>query len=271
MQSLSQIREHEYKDLFDLSGEVAVVTGGAGGIGSCIALAFAKFGTDVVIVDKVLDGTEELAEKISDIGRRVLVKKVDVTDPEEVEILVDSVMNEFGKVDILFHTVGGTFRKPALETTLEEWNKVIETNLTSTFLCNRAIGKVMVQQRKGKIINVSSCASFFPYPGRCAYAASKAGVNQLTKALALEWAEYNVNVNAIVPGLTKHAKNADFFSNTEVRKKMISKIPLGRLGEPWDLVGASIFLASKASNWVTGQILAVEGGRIISDFSSELQ
>lgn len=269
MRSQFQTRESESRDLFDLSGEVAIVTGGAGGMGSHIALAFASFGADVVIVDIVLEGTEELVRKISSLGRRVLVRKVDVTNPQEIENLIDSVMDELNRIDILLHTVGGTFRKPALETTPGEWNKVVEKNLTSTFLCNRAVGKVMVKQRKGKIINISSCSSFFPYPGRCAYATSKAGVNQLTRALAIEWAEYNVNVNTIVPGLTKHTKNADFFGDLQVQEKMVSKIPLGRLGVPQDLVGASIFLASKASDWVTGQALVVEGGRLITDFYPE--
>jgi NAD(P)-dependent dehydrogenase (short-subunit alcohol dehydrogenase family) len=257
------------ESLFTLRKQVALVAGANGGMGRHLAKAFADFGADVILADTDIDGLEPVVEQIKNIGRSVLVKNVDITDPKQVDSLVDEANNTIGPVEILLNTVGGPLRKPALEISLEEWNKNISLNLTSAFVCCQAVGKTMVKRKKGKIINISSCAAFFPYPGRSSYSSAKAAINQLTRSLALEWAPYNIHVNAIVPGLTRHEKNIEFFGDPKARRNMSGKIPFGRLGESSDLIGPAIFLASAASNWVTGQCIGVEGGRLISDFYSE--
>lgn len=260
--------ELEFSDLFSLKGKVALITGGAGGMGSFFSFAYAQFGADVIVADIITKETDELKQVIEDLGRRCVVKKVDVTDEKAIKELMKEIKSQFGKLDILLHTVGQTFRKPAVETSVEEWNKILNMNLTSTFICNKAAAKLMFPEKRGKIINISSCGSFFCIPERTAYNVAKAGVNQLTKILALEWAKYNINVNAIIPGLTEHFRNTNdpVFQQGDRRKNAVNKIPMGRLGTPSDLVGAAIFLASKASNWVTGQSIPVEGGRLISDY-----
>lgn len=246
---------------FDLSKKVSIVTGGSRSIGLALATVLANAGSDVVIVNRNASGGDEAARKIRENGSSAISIPADVSRKDAIEEMVEKTLEQYGRIDVLVNCAGVIVRKPAIETTEKDWDYTMGINLKGLFLCCRAVGKQMIQQKRGKIINISSVAATFGLMNRAPYCASKAGVTQLTRALSLEWATYGICVNAIGPGIIRTVLNDPYIkSDPERYEKMIQKIPLGRFGKPEDLAGAALFLASNASDYLTGQTLYVDGG-----------
>jgi len=248
---------------FDLSGRVAIVTGGSKGLGSGMAYALAEQGADIVIVSRNQAEGELVAAKIREMGRKSMALSVDVQDISSINQMVETVTKEFGRIDILINNAGVGITKFALEVTEEEWDKVVDTNLKGVFFCAQAVARVMKEQKYGKIINISSLAGLKGSNAMAPYCASKAGIINLTRALAKEWARYHINVNAIAPGYIKTALNEEELSNESFRNKLFSALPIQRLGELDDLAGTVVLLASEASAYITGQTIIIDGGRLI--------
>jgi NAD(P)-dependent dehydrogenase (short-subunit alcohol dehydrogenase family) len=251
--------------IFDLTGKVAIVTGGGSGIGRRLSEGLVQFGASVVVADINLSGSIHTVDLIAGQGGHGKAIEVDVTRTEDAKRMVEETTGEFGDLDILINCAGINIPKPALEFPEEDWDQVLDTNLKGSFLCCQTVGKIMISQRRGKIINIASQMGLVGFPDRAPYCASKGGVIQLTRALAVEWASYNVNVNAIAPTLTitpmAESGLKGGFGDPVFRGEFVRTIPLGRAGHPDDLVGAAVFLSSKASDFVTGHILVVDGGR----------
>jgi len=243
-----------------LSNRVAIVTGGSRGLGKGMALALAEAGADVVVASRTLSALKEVSSEIKDKGRKSLAIELDVWDLSSINQMVGKVLDEFGKIDILVNNAGMNIRKPTIEVTEEDWNKIVNTNLKGAFFCAQAVGKVMIKQRRGKIINIGSLTSKVAFPNMAVYAATRGGILQLTKTLAVEWAKYNINVNAIGPGYFKTSQTAPLFADKQWVEETLKKIPLGKTGLPKDLEGTVVFLASEASDYITGQMIFVDGG-----------
>ena len=244
----------------DVKGKVALVLGASRNIGRALALGLASAGADVVAASRSVNDLESVAAEIRGIGRKALVQPVDVTKAGEIRAMADQAMAAFGRIDILVNNAGININKAALDMTEEDWDLVVDTNLKSYFLASQAVGRFMVKQRKGKIINISSTFGLVGFEKRSAYAASKGGVGQLTKVLAIEWGPHGVNVNAIAPTATRTSINEELFANEAWQKWMLERLPVKRFCQPVDLVGAAVFLASDASDMVTGITLPVDGG-----------
>lgn len=250
-----------YENIFRLDGKIAVLPGGAGGIGSALARGLAEYGADVVIAGRSLDHARRAADEVATTGRRAVGMTVEVTDPESVDRLFRQVQEEFGRVDVLINCAGTQYEAPAQDFPIAEFERVMDVNVKGTFLTCQAAGRIMIAQGGGSIINLSSVRGQLAIRrGYAAYTPSKAAVNNLTRQLATEWAPYNVRVNAIAPTFIETPLVAEMLANEEFRRSLTQRIPLGRVGTPADLVGATIFLASPASSFVTGHILLVDGG-----------
>ena len=250
-------------DLFDLTGKVAIVVGGAGGIGHAQALGLAEAGADVVVASRKLEHLEPVVKEIKAKGRKALAVTVEVTDEKSVAAMVDSVLKKFPHIDILVNAHGLALRKPAESFPIDEWQQVMDINTRGTFLTCQAVGRVMIKQKSGRIINLSSVRGRYGLPANyAAYCASKGAVDTLTRTLACEWAKHNVLVNAIAPTIveTPLTLTPESLLNPDFAKYMKSRIPMGRWALPEDIVGATIFFASKASSFITGQILYIDGG-----------
>jgi len=245
---------------FDLSGKVAIVTGAGRGMGCHIALALAKYGSDLVICSRTTSELEKTKEEIERFGRKVLIHRMDVTKIPEIHFMVEESLMTFGHIDILVNNAGVNIPQSAVDVTEETWDQIIDTNLKGLFFCAQAVGKVMIQQKKGKIINISSQSGSVGLPQRAAYCSSKGGVNLLTKVLAIEWAKYNIHVNAIAPTYIETPMTKPMLEKDEFRNYVLENIPLGRVGKPEDVIGAVIYLASEASSMVTGHVLLIDGG-----------
>jgi len=245
-----------------LSGRVAVVTGGRRGIGKAIALALAQAGADVALGDRTVDDgqLEAAAAEIKKLGRRALALQVDITKKTEVDNFVQAVVAEFGAIDILVNNAAMNIRAPLLELGEDGWGKVIDTDLKGCFLCAQAVGRVMVEQRRGNIVNIASTAAKHPTPEMGAYCIAKAGVVMLTGVLAVELAQYNIRVNAVAPSMVKTKFSQPLWSDPETLKEIEAGIPLGRMAEPGDIVGSVLFLASDAAGYITGHTIVVDGG-----------
>jgi NAD(P)-dependent dehydrogenase (short-subunit alcohol dehydrogenase family) len=244
---------------FDLSGKVALVTGAARGLGREYALALAKYGADLVVCD-ILPEVENVKPEIEKLGRRVLIQKVDLCKIPEIYAMVSESVKEFSHIDILINNAGINIPQWAVDVTEEAWDKVITLNLKALFFCCQAVGKVMILQKKGKIINISSTMGSVGLERRAAYSSSKAGVNLLTKVLAIEWAPYNINVNAIAPTFVETPLTKPMFEEQGFRESVLREIPMRRIAQTKDITGAVIYLASEASNMVTGHVLLIDGG-----------
>ena len=249
-------------DLFDLHGQVAIVTGGNGGLGRGMALGLAAAGANIVIAARDQAKTASAAAELRQThGVQVLELRVDVCQEADVAAMVESTMKTFGRLDILINNAGTNVRKRAAELTAADWQMVIDTNLRSAFLCSQAVYPVMVRGGGGKIINNGSMFSLFGGSHVLAYAASKGGVVQLTKSLAVAWAPDNIQVNAILPGwLHTDLTEGAIQQLPGLYDRVLSRTPQGRWGQPEDLAGTAVFLASRASDFVTGVALPVDGG-----------
>jgi NAD(P)-dependent dehydrogenase (short-subunit alcohol dehydrogenase family) len=251
-------------DKFNLEGKVAVVVGGTSGIGRSIALGLADAGADVVPTSRQEQKVKQTAKDIEKRGRRSLVVAVDATRRDEVEALTEKVVERFGHIDILVNSAGAIWVGSFEEMPDEEYDKVMDTCLRATVLTCQIMGRVMIKQKSGKIINISSMAALWGQPDILPYCASKGGVIQFSRGLAVEWAKYNIQVNDIAPGLFVTPLTEDIFTEPVMNRRLKEKTPMGRLGELDDLQGAAIFLASPASNFITGQTIRVDGGLFIN-------
>lgn len=245
---------------FDLSGKVAIVTGASRGLGQEFGRALAAAGADLVITSRSLDSLAKFQSEIESLGRRALPLELDVQSYDSIQQMADAARNAYGQIDILVNNAGCNVRKPALEVTWEDWNLVLDTNLRGTFFVAQAIGRGMVEQGSGRVINIGSVTSVAGYAGLGPYCASRGGVKQLTMSLADDWGPSGVTVNCLAPGWFRTEQNKVLYENQEWLDYLVDRIPLRRPGQPGDLSGAVVFLASDASQYVTGQTLLVDGG-----------
>ena len=248
--------------LFDLSGKTALVTGAGRGIGKAIAVTFAEFGADVLICSRTQADLDDTAEKISHHGPKAYPFVMDISSLADIRRETKKALDRVDKIDILVNNAGTNVPKKALDVTEKEWDLIHNTNAKGLFFLTQEIARGMLDRRSGKIINIASNVGLVGMAERSPYVASKGAVVLLTKALALEWAPFNVQVNAICPALIKTPMVAARLTDPEFMKNMISKIPQGRAGEVDDIVGAAVFLASDASNFITGHALSVDGGYV---------
>ena len=251
----------DIKNMFNLKGQVAVVTGGGGALGSAMALGMATYGANVVVTGRTLSTLENTVNKIKELGVESLAVACDTSKKDEVENLVKATMAKFGKIDILVTSAGIAKRFPAEDFPVDEFDQVMDVNVKGTFLCCQAVGRVMKEQGGGKIITVSSVRAFAGHPGGyAAYGTSKGAINALTVQLATEWAKYNINVNAIAPTILWTPLTQQVLEDDKLKQIFLSRIPMGRAAQTDDMVGTTVFLASAASNFITGQIVYVDGG-----------
>ena len=247
--------------MFDLTGKVAVVTGGGTGLGKIIAKAYVDAGASVVITGRRENVLKEATSEIGGGGDKVLVVKADVTRREDVDNLTERALSKFGKVDILVNNAGINIVKPLLSLTEDEWDAVVDTSLKGYFNCCQAIGKGMVERQSGSVINMTSVFGLVGLMNLSPYSTSRGGIVQLTKALAVEWGRYNVRVNAIAPSYIRAGMALrDIEADEKILKQNLRMIPMGRGGEPHEIAGPAIFLASDASGFVTGTVIPVDGG-----------
>jgi len=248
----------------DLTGRTAVVIGATSGIGRAIAIGLAEAGADVVPTGRREKLAREAAEEIVGRGRQSLAMTADVSNEDSLQALADAAIRKFGKVDILVNAAGRTTRRPTLEVSDAEWNEILDTNLTGMLRACRVFGRHMIERGYGRIINIGSLTSVVALYEVAAYGASKAGVAALTKSLAVEWAPHGVCVNAILPGVFRTALNEGLLDGTERGRELLMRTPIKRFGQPEELAGAAVFLASEAAGFVTGHLLAVDGGFLAS-------
>lgn len=245
---------------FALNDQVAIVTGGNKGIGRTISLCMAQAGAEVVVTGRTKHELKDACTDIERLGKKALWVEMDVRNVMDVKRMVAQVLEAFGRIDVLVNSAGISHVLPAEDHTEEIWDTIIDTNLKGVFLCSQAVGRQMIEQEGGSIVNISSQAGTVGLLNHVAYCASKGGVNLLTKVLALEWAPHNVRVNAVAPTVIRTPMTDKVFADKDVRAELTAKIPLGKFGEPEDVAGAVIFLASEASAMVTGHVLLVDGG-----------
>jgi NAD(P)-dependent dehydrogenase (short-subunit alcohol dehydrogenase family) len=247
-----------------LEGKTAVVIGGTSGIGRALSLGLAEAGADVVASARRKENVEETAAEIEARGRKTLRQPSDLKDRNSLEDLLATTLKAFGKVDILINCAGKIKRTPTLTVPEEEWQDILDTNLTGTLRACQIFGKHMLDRGCGRIINIASLNSFVALNEVAAYAASKAAVASLTRSLAVEWSKKGVLVNAIAPGVFRTALNAELLDSTPRGKELLMRTPMGRFGKTEELIGAAVYLASDAASYVTGQILVVDGGFLAS-------
>lgn len=244
-----------------VDGQIAIVTGGGGGLGTLAACALAEAGADVVVAARSLEKCEATAQRVRALGRRALALSVDVTDPAQVDAMVAQTLAEFGQIDILLNNAGITSPHPFGEGSDEEWLRVIDVNIKGTYFCTRAVVPHMKARRSGRIINMGSILSKVGFANRSAYTASKSGIAHLGQSLAIELGPFGITVNTIGPNVTVTDLNREMIKKQpELYDPLLRRIPLGRLGQPGDIAGALVFLASPAAAFITGQTLYVDGG-----------
>ncbi len=248
---------------FGLDGKVALVTGAGRGLGRAMALALAQAGSDLALVSRTEDELREVSNKVKSLAekRKVLLFPADLALSDEIPRLVENILAEFGRIDILVNNAGRNIRGPAEDLDIRDWDAVVDLNLKSSFIMAQAVGRIMIRQGYGKIINTASLTSFIGLPDMVAYCASRGGIGQMTKALAVEWAQHGVRVNAIAPGYFLTKLTEPLFQDPKRKEWILSKVPMGRTGDAEkDLSGVVVFLASPASDYITGQIIVVDGG-----------
>jgi NAD(P)-dependent dehydrogenase (short-subunit alcohol dehydrogenase family) len=264
---------------YRVDGKVAIVTGAGRGMGKAIALTLAEAGADVVVVARTAKQIEQTAEEIRKLGRKALAIPTDVAREDQVKAAVEQTISQFGKIDILCNNAGIVLfkpvavlpgvRLPAWETagdnwdkpcTLDDWHRVIDNNLTSAFLFAQAVGPHMMRQKKGKVVITSATGAEEGFPYLSAYCVSKAGLSEFTRCLAAEWGPFNINVNAVAPGMIITSMSQCWVEDAKIREHLLKLIPLGRLGEPRDVALLALFLASEASDYISGQVFTIDGG-----------
>ncbi len=250
--------------IFDLTGKVAVVVGGTSGIGLAMAIGLAEAGADVIASSRRQEQVDETATAIEATGSKTMRITSDVANRASLQALCDAVIKQFGQVDILINCAGKIKREPTLTVSEETWDDIFNTNVTGTLRACQIFGKAMLERGSGKIINIASLNTFVSLKEVTAYAASKAAVGALTKSLAVEWSSQGVNVNAIAPGVFRTALNQKLLDESERGKELRMRTPMNRFGKTEELVGSAIFLASDAANFITGEILVVDGGFLAS-------
>ncbi len=248
------------ENFYDLTGKVAIVTGASRGLGQYFGRALARAGADLVITSRKAESLEPFKAEIKALGRKALPVQLDVCNYESIREMTESAYEEYGKIDILVNNAGCNIRKRALDITWDDWNFVLDTNLRGTFFVAQAVAGKMIPRRYGRIINIGSVTCVFGYSGLAPYCASRGGVKQLTMSLADDWGMYGITVNCLAPGWFKTEQTAVLYENKEWVDYLCDRIPLKRPGQPNDLDGAIVFLASDASEYITGQTLLIDGG-----------
>lgn len=243
-----------------LEGKVALVTGASKGIGRAIALAMADVWADVIATARTEEELRELCDAIREKGRRAEYIVADLRSTEEAKAMARKALEIFGKVDILVNNAGVSYPQPALETTEDRWDETFQINLKSLFFITQIIGKAMVEQGGGKIVNIASQAGLVGLEDHAAYCATKGGLILLTKVLAIEWGKYKINVNAVAPTIIMTPMAEKAWADVKKREEALKKIPIGRFGQPEDVIGAVIFLASPYADLITGAVLPIDGG-----------
>jgi len=246
--------------LFDLGGRVAIVTGTSRGLGQYFARALARAGADLVLTSRRREDLTPFQAEIEALGRRAVALELDVRDRESIERMAAAAEAAYGHLDILVNNAGCNVRKPALDVTWDDWNLVVDTNLRGSFFVAQAVARRMVARNYGRIINIGSVTSVAGYAGLGPYGASRGGIRQLTMSLAHDWGKHGVTVNCLAPGWFRTAQNNVMYEDEAWVEYLVERIPVGRPGEPADLDGAVVFLASESSRYVTGQTLLVDGG-----------
>jgi NAD(P)-dependent dehydrogenase (short-subunit alcohol dehydrogenase family) len=246
----------------DLSDKVAIVTGGGKGIGRAIALGLAASGARVVVAARTTSEIESTAEEIRAAGGQALAKTTDLTQGAQIQDLVDATLRTYGRIDILVNNAARSFFRPLMDLREDGFDKIFDANVKAVFLLSRACAKVMMEHGGGRIVNITTTGAERGGPMMGIYHASKAALKMLTMCMATEWAPMNILVNAVGPGMTKTQFSQPIWANPEIEKMIVSKIPLGRLGEPADIVGAVLFLCSEGANFITGQTIYVDGGML---------
>ena len=248
------------ESMCDLSGQVAIVTGTSRGLGQYLARALAKAGADLVITSRHRDSLSEFEAEIRGLGRRVVCLELDVRDQESIKTMVRATEAVYGQIHILVNNAGCNVRKPALEVTWDDWNLVLDTNLRGSFFTAQAVARGMIEHGYGRIISIGSVTSVFGFAGLAPYGASRGGIRQLTMSLADDWGRHGVTVNCLAPGWFRTEQNKVLYEDPEWVAYLVDRIPAKRPGQPHDLDGAVVFLASEESRYVTGQTLLVDGG-----------
>ena len=246
--------------MFDLSGKSIVVTGASRGLGQQMSRALARAGADLVITSRRLASLAPFADELAAMGRRVVPVAVDVTERGHAERLAQAAVEAFGRIDVLVNNAGMNIRKPALDYTWDEWDQVLDTNLKGAFFCAKAVVPQMIRQGQGRIVNIGSATCVFGMEGIIPYTASRGGVLQMTRGMAAEWGKHGITANVLAPGWFRTAQNNVLYEREEWVRYITDRIPLARPGQPDDLDGAIVFLASDASAYMTGQMLMIDGG-----------
>ena len=250
-----------YKELFDLTDRVAIITGGSRGIGEAIAIALSEFGAKVVLASRKIEGLNAVKEKIEAQGGKAHCIPAHMGDLDSLQAVVDGTLDVYGTIDILVNNAAtNPIFGPVTEAETAAWDKIMDVNLKGIFHLTKAVGKVMIEKGKGAIVNISTEAAVRPAPFLGIYSISKAGVDMVTKVFAQEWGSFGIRVNGIAPGLVQTRFSQALWANEEILKQALSRVPLGRMAQPLEIAGLAVFLASDAASFITGQTVLVDGG-----------